>query len=428
MTRRPGKPHVTAQDGLTRASRIRETRRPKRRWHRSSAVTRTFVVLLGLAVGMLATCSTTFAHGARGGWPRVPTGQGHGGWWHGPGRWPRSPMPLRTVSLPMGAGPNTVNIEPYTGRAWVSNLFNNTVTVLDSRTDAPIATIPAGEGPAEVAFDGGMAYVADSFGGTVTVIDARSLKVVRTIYTGHTYTQSVAIDHLAQKLYVASYQSAVLVYSLRTGALLNTLPGDDVNFLTADQRTHRVYVSNYNDALLQVIDTATDTVVQTIAVGHPAEPDDCYETNTCIVNPSGPDGIGVNERLNRIYVDNVVDGTTVVLDARTGSIVRTIPAQPGEFWPAVDESADVVYSSNYAEGTVTVLDGWTGSVKKVLSVGEPFMPVGCFSEQESCTGFGSGVSALAFDPANGRLYVPELATDQVQVFSTGPGWRSWGAR
>ena len=261
------------------------------------------------------------------------------------------------------------------------------------------------------------------------MVDTRTFKVLRTIQTGHPYTQSVAVDHLARKLYVASYQSAVLVYDLRTGALLKTLPGDDVNFLTINNSTHRVYVTNYNDTLLQVIDTAKDAIVATIPVGHAAEPDGCYETNSCVVNPSGPDGVAVNERTNRIYVANVIEGAIVVVDGRTGTVQKTIKAKPGQFWPAVDEETDTVYSSNFAESTVTVLDGATNAIRKVMLVGEAFMPVGCFSDQATCTGFGSGTSALAFNPETDRLYVPNYSANQVLVFSTGQSpWQSGGGR
>lgn len=309
-----------------------------------------------------------------------------------------------------------MNIEPGTGRVWISNLGAGTVTVVGGRSDTPIATIHTGKGAAEVAFDRGRAYVANSFAGTVTVVSTRTLKVLRTIHTGLEYTQSVAIDQKARKLYVASYRTAVLVYNLRTGALVKRINGDDVNFVAADQATHRIYVSNYNDATLSVINTASDKITRTIPVGHPAEPTGCYEEEKCVVNPSGPDGIAIDERTNRLYVDNVIDGNIAVVSGRSGKVVKTIRTRPGEFWPTLDEAANRVYSGNYAEATVTVLDGRKGGSLGTFKAGKPFAPRGCFSHQASCKSYGSGVGAIAYDPVNGRLYVPQLAEHKVQVF------------
>jgi YVTN family beta-propeller protein len=59
-------------------------------------------------------------------------------------------------------------------RAYVTNTFDNTVSVIDPATDAVVATIPVGNGPGGIAVtpNGAFAYVANAFGNDVSVISA----------------------------------------------------------------------------------------------------------------------------------------------------------------------------------------------------------------------------------------------------------------
>jgi YVTN family beta-propeller protein len=79
---------------------------------------------------------------------------------------------LGPIPLPAGSGPNAVGFTHAGDRALVLN-SNNTVTVLDTRTNAILRTIPVGRAPMAVAYNEGdqHAYVTNSGDGTVSVID-----------------------------------------------------------------------------------------------------------------------------------------------------------------------------------------------------------------------------------------------------------------
>src|SRR5438045_8576841 len=71
-------------------------------------------------------------------------------------------------------------------RAYVANLCANTVSVIDTDTNAVIATIPVGPAPFLMAAtpDGTRVYVTNRGGNTVSVIDTATNTVVSTIIVG----------------------------------------------------------------------------------------------------------------------------------------------------------------------------------------------------------------------------------------------------
>ncbi|CAG1022831.1 PE-PGRS family protein PE_PGRS18 [Methylococcales bacterium] len=85
----------------------------------------------------------------------------------------------------------TVGDRPYAvgeaqGRLFVTNQYDASVSVIDTKDLKPVATIKVGEYPEGIAThpDGKQVYVANWMGNSVSVIDASELKVVNTIPTG----------------------------------------------------------------------------------------------------------------------------------------------------------------------------------------------------------------------------------------------------
>ena len=70
----------------------------------------------------------------------------------------------------------------------MTNVGDNTVSVIDAATRAVTATIPVGNDPSAVAADpaAGTVYVANFGGGTVSVIDVATRTVTATIPVGST--------------------------------------------------------------------------------------------------------------------------------------------------------------------------------------------------------------------------------------------------
>jgi YVTN family beta-propeller protein len=73
-------------------------------------------------------------------------------------------------------------------RAYVTNTFSNSVSVIDTTSNTVVATVGVGANPAELAItpDGTRAYVANESSSSVSVIDTASSTVVATVPVGVT--------------------------------------------------------------------------------------------------------------------------------------------------------------------------------------------------------------------------------------------------
>ena len=95
---------------------------------------------------------------------------------------------------------------------------------------------------------------------------------------------------------------------VRGQTVVTTIPvGSGPTAIATNSVTNEVYVSNYGDSTVSVINGGSNTVVATVPVG------------------SGPEGIGqfVNKITNRIYVSSDSNSVTVI-DGASNTVVTTI--------------------------------------------------------------------------------------------------------
>jgi YVTN family beta-propeller protein len=152
-------------------------------------------------------------------------------------------------------------------------------------------------------------------------------------------------------------------------------------------RTRSIYVTNQSDGTVSVIDTATNTVTATIAVGNQ------------------PNAVAVNATTGRFYVTNQADGTVSVIDAATNTIVATISTGSEPFGVAVNATTGFVYVTHTGtpsdpagspSGTVSVIDAATNTVTGTVTVGE-------------------SAAGIAVNPATGDIYIADYVGSNVLV-------------
>lgn len=256
-------------------------------------------------------------------------------------------LALALASHPAGA----------TRTAWVANALANSVTVLDARTAATIATVQVGCEPRDVAAlpDGTRLYVAnmcsddpDSLVDTVSVIDAATRTVVDTIDVG-TAPRALAVSPDGARLYVANYGIKQF--------LDPSMPGT-----------------------VSVIDTATDEVVATLALGFaPFDVAVAVDGDTLYV--TGPAGVAL-------------------VDPGTAAILDTIPGPRSSI--AVDPSGR----------TLHVTDAWDGTLSRVDLVARTVT---------STVPIGVAPQMIAIDPHGARVWVtsagasPNQPPDEVTI-------------
>ena len=219
-------------------------------------------------------------------------------------------LALLVMSVPAAAGP--ADAQPH---AYVADSQAHVVSVLDTATESVVGTIAVGTAPSGVAItrDGTRAYVTNTGSDSVSVLDIATNSVVATIAVGPS-PSAVAVTPNAARLYVVVAGGSVAVIDTELAGVIATIPvgtslfgGGSGVAITPDGR--RAYV--VAQAVLAVIDTATNTVV--------SHPD---------VGPS-PAAVAISPDGRRAYVTNAwgfdtFAGSIVVIDTATGAVIDTI--------------------------------------------------------------------------------------------------------
>jgi YVTN family beta-propeller protein len=125
-------------------------------------------------------------------------------------------------TTPVGRAPQALAVDGRTGRVFVVNMGDGTVSVLDARSGAFLRTVTVGANPSAVAVDerSGRLFVAlagatNSDGvfmnaGSVRVLDARSGSILHTVALGPDPT-AIAVDETTGRVFVASAGGLVRV-------------------------------------------------------------------------------------------------------------------------------------------------------------------------------------------------------------------------
>lgn len=146
-------------------------------------------------------------------------------------------------------------LDPVTGRLFVVEGDPEALTVVDTKTDAPVATIKAGEKLEFAVADGlGSIYVAGEGAGDIFKLDARSAKIVaRWPTTGCTSPHGIAVDTRAKRAFMGCSNSVLIVVDTASGRTVATLPiGKGSDAIAFDPVRRRIFSSNGRDGNITV--------------------------------------------------------------------------------------------------------------------------------------------------------------------------------
>ena len=260
------------------------------------------------------------------------------------------------ASVAVGSAAQGVAVNPAGTRAYVTNSVSNNVSVIDTATNTVVATVSVGIDPRGVAVNpaGTRAYVVNRGSTTVSVIDTASNTVVATVAMGLqnplvSGSFGVAVNPAGTRAYVVHNGSqfggqSFSVIDTATNAEVATvaLASGTPRGIAINPAGTRAYVTNGGNAsnFVEVIDTATHTVVATVAVG------------------ANPLGIAVTPDGTRAYVANSGSNNVSVIDTAANTVVNTVavgsaPQAFGLFIGGPAAPSLVVTPSAGANGTIT---------------------------------------------------------------------------
>ena len=267
----------------------------------------------------------------------------------------RSPLPFSLIE------------NPNTNKIYVINPTLPKVSVIDNKTDK-LRNIPVGTGPIDIAVDdiNNKIYVANKGSGTISVIDGNKDQVVQIIPIGlgnNNRLYSIAVDSKTHLLYLGFWHSdGTGSVSIRNPAAYNdnkyiqvSQSPTDMDFNT---NTSKLYVTEFNNRSVAVIDTNTDTLTGDISLG------DSKSNNL-------PFNIVVNPNSNKIYVANVNPGNNdssiiSVITGKNDSILKDVPLPFPVSDIAIDPSSNKIYVTGIDKNQsyLSVIDGRSDSVIK----------------------------------------------------------------
>ncbi|HEX5505612.1 MAG TPA: choice-of-anchor D domain-containing protein [Thermomicrobiales bacterium] len=300
--------------------------------------------------------------------------------------------PAVVATIPVGAEPFAIAVNPTTNRIYVPNVSitgpgGSVISVIDGATNTVVATISLGTSsqPQGVAVNPTTNRVYTTYydSGTnstiVVVIDGATNTVTTTIPINGASACcglnpfDVAVDPTTNRVYVAvqggSPGVAVIDGAANTVTTTVPLPGPAVS-VAVNLATNRVYATYQAvptppavpTLALAVIDGGTNTVVTSVPL--PGTSSFAY-------------GVAVNPIMNRVYVTSATtagpgaSGNLIVLDGGSNAIIATVPLTTDPIGVAVNATTGTVYVTSFnivtttppqVSGSLTVVDGGTNAV------------------------------------------------------------------
>jgi YVTN family beta-propeller protein len=252
-------------------------------------------------------------------------------------------------------------------RVYVANSLDDTVSTFSPASPTPVITIslPAGSVPSFVGTaETDVVYVANFGSNTVSTISTTSNVLVPPVYGIPVGIHPVALAETPndQKLYVVSRGN-----NGAGGSVTSINPVDrSVNppisnatwvspvSIAARSDSNRAYVLDEGSGMVSAIDTASDTVVNSVSVG------------------VGADFMLYDSTRNRLYIANPVNNTVTYLEASTDALPAVVlnVANPVSVAALPDGSRAYISSALVSGGNVTsrvtVINAADGSVRTTI--------------------------------------------------------------
>jgi YVTN family beta-propeller protein len=269
-----------------------------------------------------------------------------------------------------------VALNPETGKVYAVDTRRNAVLVFDPRTQS-VSSVRVGAGPIAIATNAAInrIYVANFEGGSVSVIDGTNDSVLATLGVGpRPYV--VAVNPATNRIYVSNtFSNLITVIDGATNST-TTVKAGSADAIGVDSRLDKVYLLGYEDTNLIVLNRVP-LVVGKIPVGSHAW------------------SMASNETTGTLYVTRVGSAELVIVDEVAG-LVTTVPTGAFPCGVAVNPVTNTVYVANHGDDTVTVIDGARRALIATVKVGQ-------------------SPQAVAVDAKRNRVYVANSHSDDVTV-------------
>ncbi|MGZ3831922.1 MAG: beta-propeller fold lactonase family protein [Mucilaginibacter sp.] len=260
------------------------------------------------------------------------------------------------ATIPVGLSPFGVAVTPDATKVFVTNFEGNTVSVINTATNSVSATITVPAQPRGIAMspDGSRVYVISGVTSSMAVINTATNTVISTIAVGSNPNGAI-VSADGSRVYVTSLLSGISVFDTATLTLAGTIYAGSTPFsMVVNPNGSWLYIANANSNSVSVINTTTNAVAATIPVG----------TNP-FASSISPDG-------NRLYVTNQNSNNVSVINTTTNAVIATIPVGSSPRGISVSPDGSQLYVTNINSFNISVISTATNTVTATLSInGDP---------------------------------------------------------
>jgi YVTN family beta-propeller protein len=316
---------------------------------------------------------------------------------------------LRSWPVPLGPAPAALAVAARSGHLFVADSAADTVTMLDARTGAPLATTTVGQAPVALTVDEvhgrvftlnipnscvvtalGPGRVCQNAPSSVSVLDRRRGVLLGTVDVG-SGTGALAVDARAGRVLVANWLNGTLTVLSATGRLLRTVRiGGYPAALAVDARSGHAVLTSVDRrggrSRVHLVDSRTGTLLRTVAVGQVVGDLVC-DAATERVLVAGASGLLLLDARSGRTLRRIRGGAPLAVDERAGralisgqghlrlvatrdgapaGTIRDLDAVGTEETAAVDEGSGRFYVAT-ARGLV-VLDSHSGRLVRRLAL------------------------------------------------------------
>ena len=263
-----------------------------------------------------------------------------------------------------GYGPGPLVINSANNSLYCLNKDSKNVSVIDLSSNEVVKTVPVHSDPTAIALNrkSNTLYVANAGPDYLSKIDCNTGKVVRSIKTGSN-PQLIVIEEALNKIFVVNQDSeSVTIIDGQTNEVKNTL--DNIknilrtNSIAVDSIHHKIYLASYSaqidDSKLYVVDMVEEKIEKVIHFKY------------------GLYCLSINHSLNKLYATFPEYNNVIAFDLDNIDLNDSQTIRVGNF-PTVLiylENTNKLAAVNRFSSNISILDCETDEVVKTIDVGD----------------------------------------------------------
>ncbi|MGB7292767.1 MAG: InlB B-repeat-containing protein [Thermodesulfobacteriota bacterium] len=220
-------------------------------------------------------------------------------------------------------------------------------------------------------------YVANNAADSLSVIDPITQTEVASVPGVGDGPNGIVVTPDGTRVYITNFSDdTISVLNTENLNLLDTFAsGDGPHFPAISSDGSRLYVPNRNANSVSIIETLNNTLVDSVTVGN------------------FPFGVAIDPLGTDVYVSNTSSDNVSVIDSSTNSVIATIIVGDGPRQIAVSPDGTRAYVANWGSDTVSIIDTISNTVVDTVNVG-------------------NGPYGVAFSPDGANVYI----THDLDVF------------